>query len=190
MNLQQLYDSLKDRSDKGTTHDYISSYYNERFTPLKDASLSLLEIGVQEGYSMDLWRAWFTRAQLYAIELDEQYRQRTVERINNTFANAKAYMCDGFHADTLSLFEDNSLDYIIEDGPHTLETQIFTAQLWTKKLKPGGVLIIEDIQSPDCHCNEIIKSIENNNNLSARVFDFRNNKHRYDDVIVEITKQA
>ncbi len=189
MNLQEHYNSMQFKSDKGTTHDYIASYYNAKFTALKDASLSLLEIGVQEGYSMNLWRAWFTHAQLYAMELDEQYRQSTVDRINNTFANAKAYMCDGFHTDALSLFADSSLDYIIEDGPHTLGTQIFAAQHWTKKLKPAGVLIIEDVQS-DADCNEIIKSIENNKELCAQVFDFRSKKDRYDDVIVEITKQA
>lgn len=189
MNLQEHYNCMLCKSDKGTTHDYIASYYNAKFTALKDASLSLLEIGVQEGYSMDLWRAWFTHAQLYAMELDEQYRERTVDRINNTFANAEAFMCDGFHTDALSLFADSSLDYIIEDGPHTLVTQIFAAQHWTKKLKPAGVLIIEDVQS-DADCNEIIKSIENNKELCAQVFDFRIKKDRYDDVIVEITKQA
>jgi len=190
MNLQDYYNTMQYNSDKGSTHDYISGYYNEKFTSLKDTPLSLLEIGVQHGWSMDLWHGWFTNAQLYAIELDEQYRKGTIERINETFKNAKGYMCDGYTTDALSLFEDNSLDYIIEDGPHTLTTQIFTAQNWTKKLKPGGVLIIEDIQSPDSHCSDIIKSIENDQNLSAKVFDLRSRKDRYDDVIVEITKHA
>lgn len=180
-----LVDNRQPITDKGTDHDFINGYYNELFTPLRDKEFSLLEIGIQEGYSMDLWRGFFTKAKLYAMDLTWQ---STVDRINNSFVNSSAYLCNGYDLNALQKFEDNSLDFIIEDGPHTVSTQIFAAQYWTKKLKPGGMLFIEDIQNPDTDCFSITHSIRNNPKLTSRVIDLRKNKGRYDDVIIEITK--
>jgi hypothetical protein len=171
-------------TDKGTDHDYINGYYNDLFTPFKNTVFNLLEIGIQEGYSMDLWRGFFTKAELHAIDLTWQ---STVDRVNQ-FENSNAYLCNGFDEYALKLFKDEYFDFIIEDGPHTVPTQIFAAQFWTKKLKPGGILIIEDIQHPETDCELIINSVRNELNLSTRVIDLRANKGRYDDVIVEITK--
>lgn len=172
-------------TDKGTSHDFINGYYNELFSSLKDKEFILLELGIQEGYSMDLWRGFFTKATLHGIDLSWS---STVDRINNHFDNSFAYLCDGYSTEALQLFEDNSLDFIIEDGPHTVPSQIFAVQHWTKKLKPGGILCIEDIQDPNNDCSSIINSISDNKQLVAQVIDLRKNKGRYDDVIVEITK--
>lgn len=185
MDLFQFYHELHPQSDKGTLHSYIFEYYNNLFTPLKDSKFNLLEIGIQEGYSMDLWRGWFTQAILFGIDLSFN---ETVDRVNNTFKNSKAFLRDGFVAETVSLFDNDSFDFIIEDGPHTVETQVFAAQEWSKKLKTNGLLIIEDIQNPDKDCETIIDSIKDRPELSIKVIDLRSRKNRYDDVIVEITR--
>jgi hypothetical protein len=41
----------------------------------------------------------------------------------------------------LSTFEDDSFDYIIDDGPHTLASMVISAQKWIDKVKPSGKLI-------------------------------------------------
>lgn len=181
-----LVDNRQPITDKGTDHDFINGYYNELFTPYKDKEFNMLEIGVQEGYSMDLWRGYFTKATLNAIDLTWK---STVDRLNSTFEKTRAFLCNGYDTLALNLFRDNTLDFIIEDGPHTVATQIFAAQFWSKKLKPGGKLIIEDIQNPSTDCYAIVNPINNDPTLSFRIYDLRKNKGRYDDVIIEITKK-
>jgi hypothetical protein len=45
------------------------------------------------------------------------------------------------------VFSEFKYDVIIDDGPHSLHTQQFTVANYFNLLKPGGVLIIEDIQN-------------------------------------------
>lgn len=174
----------KEITDKGTCHDYINGYYNNKFTSIKDEKITLLEIGVHYGFSMDLWMSWFTNANFIGIEpivLDGLNRHKE----NPKF---KGMNLDAFCKETLDLIPDESIDIIIEDGPHTLPTQIFAADNWSKKLKSGGVLIIEDIQSPDSSVEEIIKNIKNDKNFEINLFDLRSNLGRWDDYIIEIKK--
>jgi hypothetical protein len=187
--LTEKENNPKNVSDKGTWHDYIEGYYDEVFSPVKDKDFSLLEIGIYRGDSINLWRKYFTKANIFAIDYDPA-RQDQVNYIN-TLEKTKAFLLNAYCDDTLNLFDDDSLDYIIDDGPHTLESQIFAAKFWTKKLKTNGKLIIEDIQNPERDCFQILSSISDQKNLCARIIDLRHNKNRYlpDDFIVEVTKK-
>lgn len=48
----------------------------------------------------------------------------------------------------LSLFEDESLDFVYVDGDHSYEEVLFDLTEWFKKLKRGGVIAGHDIVSP------------------------------------------
>ena len=43
------------QSDKGTHHSYIDMYYEETLANYKDKTITLLEIGVNAGRSLELW---------------------------------------------------------------------------------------------------------------------------------------
>lgn len=186
MNLLDFYNNLKnhtDVTDKGTIHTYIQEYYNDKFTPLKNIPISILEIGILNGLSMDFWMSWFTNANFIGIDPCTTQINRLEQN-----PNFKGYSLDAFTFDTLNLFSDESLDIIIEDGPHTLDTQTFAAKNWIKKLKKGGLLIIEDIQNPDEEVYQIIKNIKDDKSLEINLFDLRPKINRYDDYIIEIKK--
>jgi len=187
MKLNTYYNQLQtpEKTDKGTAHDYIEGYYSEVFSPIREKNINLLEIGVALGYSFDLWRGWFPNASLVSIDIETS--QHVIDRIN-TVHNSKGFVQDAFTQKTLDLFEDNFFDFIIEDGPHSVETQLFASTNWVNKLKVGGKLIIEDIQNPDHDVPLIIAPVENNTNYEIKLFDLRPNKGRYDDYIIEITK--
>ena len=184
--LSELFNSIPDKikSDKGTDHDYIDGYYNELFTPLKNKKLNILEIGVQKGYSVSMWRDWFINSNIFAIDADKP----SIESVSN-LARVNGIYANGYCKETLDMFEEDYFDFIVEDGPHSLISQIYTAKHWTKKLKKGGKLIIEDIQNPDNDCDHILNELADSN-MSVKLFDLRNNKsrYRYDDFIIEITK--
>jgi hypothetical protein len=78
---------------------------------------------------------------------------------------------------------DEIFDFVIDDASHKLEDQL-KALRWLPKIKPGGRLIIEDIQDID---NAITAFQETG--VAFNVIDLRHIKGRYDDVIIEIIKQ-
>lgn len=171
-------------TDKGTAHDYISSYYNYEFTD-RLAPIKLVEIGIGDGYSLVLWREWFKNADITAIEKHPYgYNHKKPFQIRG----ATSIFQDAYEKSTIDLFEDNSIDYLIDDGPHTLYSQCYVIENWLPKIKVGGKIIIEDIQEYG-HFEHFKNLIEDNEiNVSMKIFDFRKNKGRYDDLIFEVTK--
>ena len=167
-------------TDKNTTHDYINGYYCDEFTPIKNKNLKILEIGIWEGGSLQVWDSWFTNTEIQAVEINKRkwiYKPEHIKVTNKS----------GYSEDTLNLFEDNYFDYIIDDGPHNVESQIFAIKNWLSKIKIGGKLVIEDVQG-----SSSLKKLEEvciNNKLNYKIVDLRKNKGRFDDLIIEITKK-
>jgi hypothetical protein len=78
-------------------------------------------------------------------------------------------------------------DVIIDDGPHTLQSQIFAVNSYFPMLKPGGILIIEDIQDSN-HLDILTDCLDDRCFDNVRTFDVRRTKGRYDDLIWTVTK--
>ena len=81
-----------------------------------------------------------------------------------------------------------SFDIIIDDGPHTIESQIKCLEFYLPKLNDGGVILIEDIQK-----YEYIETLEEKykelgGDKEVEFYDLRNIKRRYDDLIVVFAK--
>jgi len=189
MTLSELYSntdlnshiSFKFKTDKGTIHNYIDGYYSKKFTPLRFKNINILEIGVHDGLSIGLWRAWFTSANIYGLDNGMYEDWKWV----NTLPNVQAHLIDAYSQEALNMFRDNFFDIIIDDGPHSLDSQKYSLQNWSKKLKVGGTLIIEDIQTPGSVDN-ILRVTPSN--FKSSVYDLRKDKERYDDIILEFVK--
>jgi len=148
MTFEEHYKNTGMESDKGTTHQYIYSFYSEEFTPKKDEKLTLVEIGVKKGNSMILFRDWFINSKIIGIdnklEMIDEYTN-----IVDSITGVEIIYKDAYDNKTCNLFEDESIDYLIDDGPHSTESQIKCVEQWFSKIKKGGKLIIEDIQNFD-----------------------------------------
>jgi len=148
MELSQFYKDKGERSDKGTIHCYIDEWYSSEFTPIRYENLKILEIGINKGDSLILWRDWFTNSEITGIdnmsEMGDDYINIVdkIERVNIIYA-------DAYSPFTSDSFEDNTFDYIIDDGPHSLLSQLLCIKLYYSKLKSGGKIIIEDISDID-----------------------------------------
>lgn len=178
MTLLEQYYTKEYNTDKEDLHCYISEYYSGVFSPYKENDIKILEIGIRHGGSIQLWRDFFTNAAVYGIDSGEE-ATATVD--NCTIIDADAY-----HINTV-ISLPNDFDFIIDDGPHTLESQIRFILLYRDKIKRRGRLIIEDIQSYE-NLNELIKYI-NTDMFSYRVYDLRGVKGRYDDIVLDIQKR-
>lgn len=127
-------------------HNYIAIYNSLNLNPNK-----VLEIGTLYGDSMRLWREMWPNAELHGIdncdeELDKDFITKWTYGENKEW---HFYQGDAYNENTINIID---FDLIIDDGPHTIESQCFTAKHWSTRLNSGGVLVIEDLESFDNAC--------------------------------------
>ena len=98
------------------------------------------------------------------------------------------YQADAYTKSALEVFSEFKYDVIIDDGPHSLHTQQFSVANYFNLLKPGGVLIIEDIQNVH-HLTLLTETLNEEDRKGVRIFDVRETKGRYDDLIWAVIKE-
>ena len=119
-------------------HNY-EAIYRPLFGPNKLEGKDVLEIGVYKGGSVRWWLDEFSANSV--VGMDVQRYNNGIYDDRATYLMMDAYTHKGFDAAK----ELGPYDLIVEDGPHTLKTQVFTAAEYSRLLKPGGWLCIEDI---------------------------------------------
>jgi len=185
MRLSEFYNQLSPKSDKGTEHDYINGYYDAEFTPRKNEYIRIMEIGVLNGESINLWNKYFEDA-MEIVGVDINITNQAISTIQPKGYFPILKIGDAYSDEFAKVQLSDFYDYIIDDGPHTLQSQIQFIELYYPKIKKGGKLIIEDIQS-----KSDLESIEQRLKelkYKYKVFDLTANKGRYDDILIEITK--
>lgn len=122
-------------TDKGSHHSYLP-LYEEWLAPYRERPIRLLEIGVWKGGSLALWSYYFPYAAIYGIDLRPQVDESLFPR-SPCILQGNAYdIVHGFIP---------TFDIIIDDGSHIPSEQILTLDMYSPLLRPGGLLIIEDI---------------------------------------------
>lgn len=176
MNLIELFEITEPKSDKFRGHNY-AEYYSGEFNPKREENLKILEIGVNYGYSMNLWSKFFINSEIIGVDISHQWGNLLDE-----CANVQLYIADAYK-DFHKELKDEYFDYIIEDGSHTYSDQLKAIELYYSKLKTGGKMIIEDIQGMG-YGVELINYCKKQG-FKHKFFDLRG---REDDLILEITK--
>ena len=165
-------------TDKGGypgEHDFVKGYYNEAFKKYQDKEIDLLEIGVFGGASMALWSMYFPKANIIGLDIkdyrNEKYRD--VERV-------KIGVCDAYLPETANQLGD--FDIIIDDGYHDLEHMLLAIKLYLPKVRPGGVLVLEDIADTDWFPH-LIEAVPKELREGIECIDLRENLGRWDDML-------
>lgn len=139
----QVY-GKKYRTDKYTYHNY-TDFYDSLFYNNKSNIRYMIELGILEGRSIQMWKDYFYNATIYGYDYDLK---------NNKFPPR-----NGIHLDymdlanissiesCLSKFTEKSIDIIIDDASHVSTHQRNALQICWKYLKNGGIYIIEDIHT-------------------------------------------
>lgn len=169
-------------TDKEFYHNYITEYYETEFYSKRDVPLKILEVGMYRGGSIRLWLEWFNSATLVGIDNNPSYFLGEI-----TDPRATILFQDGYAKPTVDMFDDNTFDYIIDDGPHTLDSQINVVRLWIDKLKSGGKFIIEDIRSASA-AETIKNSVSDLNLTDVKILDLTSERFWEYNVLLEITK--
>jgi len=137
MNLIEMAKMQSHRTDKYDL-GYINEFYSSLFEPLQTSATAILEIGIYQGNSIKLWRDYFKNATVYGADINFCKSLEGESRVITKYGNA-------YVPSFASTFPDNSFDVVIDDGPHTLDSMFFFLENYIQKVKPGGLLILEDI---------------------------------------------
>lgn len=120
----------------------------KHFKPFKNKRIKLLEIGVGGysnpklgGNSLIMWKKYFPFGRIFAVDL----YKKDVLKTNRIKIFQGSQVDKNFLEQVTS--EIGLLDIIIDDGSHQQEHIIETFKLLFPKLKPGGVYVIEDLQT-------------------------------------------
>lgn len=135
-------------TDKGDYKSYIDNFYEDAFKSRQNVKTDLLEIGFRHGASLALW-SWYS--DLWEILGIDNYSDATLDNLSANIEwisrpNVKTLNANAYSVEVAGRIANN-FDIIIDDGPHSLESQRAALRIYLPKLKPNGVLVIEDIQS-------------------------------------------
>ena len=164
--------------DKGTQHSYID-IYEQIFSSKPRSNINLFEIGIYQGHSLMMWSEYFENSNIVGADID-------ISNIKFNFnSNVKIIEANIVNNNLLNTFLSSygGFDYIIDDGSHKLHDQLYAYSSLSKFLKDDGVYIIEDIENIN-ESKEYFKNLSSN----VEIFDLRNVKNRYDDVLIAIRK--
>lgn len=123
-------------TDKGT-HAYLDVYELLLGNRTID---SLLEVGIQFGNSLRMWQKWMPSTLLLGVDSVDN----GVKNFDLIFGNAYSHE---LMANSLALV--GTFDLIIDDGSHLPADQAFFVLHYHKMLSADGLLIVEDVPSPD-----------------------------------------
>lgn len=148
--LGQKYDTDKSSQRNNVTdsrhcHPY-TLFYDGLFKNKKNKHLKIAELGILDGASLLMWKDYFINAELYGFE----YNNSLIQNFKNNFNNDRITLAniDVTNKDSIinSFNNINKLyDIIIEDTTHKFKDQIRVIENTYQYLKPGGIMIIEDI---------------------------------------------
>lgn len=187
MTLKHIYEYNKDYygfvSDKGTIHSYIE-VYEEILAPYQKTAHDVIEIGIFQGNSLRMWEKYFS-CRVWGVDCDIKPHGGMADL--SEMIKTDKHLIEIFDACNAELvnnkFKDRKFDVIIEDAGHAVEQQVELYNIWKNYLSPNGIYIIEDVQDID-NTRGIFKNLDNEKNIT--IFDRRNLKNRYDDVLVVI----
>jgi demethylmacrocin O-methyltransferase len=147
-------------------HNYVEKY--EKFlSEYRDSDIKIFEIGVDKGYSIKMWKEYFTKAHIYAIDIIDK-REMQEDRVTVLLGSQNDVK---FLEDTDK--EYGPFDIIIDDGSHINEDMTISFVTLFPLLKPGGLYIVEDLHA--CYWPWVQKNVDSNfTNVVKQLLDHVN----------------
>ena len=136
--------------DRGHAYSYL---YNFLFTSIRESAQHILEIGTGQGGSALAFAKYFENATITTVD---NFKPDGIipKSHHGKYANVNALECyeqirviqaDAYKDKTLEELSDRKYDMIIDDGPHTIASQIKCMQMYPALLTDNGILVVEDI---------------------------------------------
>ncbi|MBB3542445.1 glycosyltransferase [Rhizobium sp. BK399] len=142
--LEELYSTHQGKlSDKWQI--YLREY-DRLFGEFRFQDINLLEIGVQNGGSLEIWGQYFASAKkIVGCDINEACRALNYDdpRISLVIGDATE---ENIYQEITNI--SDAFDVIVDDGSHTSGDIIKTFFRYFSRLKEGGIYVVEDL-----HCS-------------------------------------
>ena len=136
------------KEHKGKISDNWSLYLNEwdrLFAPYRGQQIRLLEIGIQNGGSLEIWGKYFSKAEkIVGCDIDQKCDQLRYDdaRIKVIVSDANSDDCE-----SKILQQAPSFDVIIDDGSHKSSDIVRWFPRYFPSLDDGGIYAVEDLHA-------------------------------------------
>jgi 23S rRNA U2552 (ribose-2'-O)-methylase RlmE/FtsJ len=129
-----------DRYDTDKGPRYLS-YYEKFFHPRKDKPVKLLELGVHNGGSLQMWRDYFVNGTIFGVDISPPSLP--------DYTRIHLFSGDACEQQVFDLIAERTKttiwDIIIDDASHMGGSSIKTFDmLFRDHLSPGGLYVLED----------------------------------------------
>ena len=114
--------------------------YEKYFSSLKNSKINILEIGVEGGDSLRIWREYFTNANICGIDIDKKDF-----KIDNTEILQGDQSDKNFLKTLIDKYKN--FDIIIDDGSHQAKHINTSFKFLFPYLNNNGIYVIEDLQT-------------------------------------------
>ncbi len=129
-------------SDKWESYLHV---YWEELQHIQNSSADILEIGIQNGGSLEIWAKFFPKVnKIFGYDNDPKCGSLKFDD-----PRIKVFVGDASSKDsavTIQKFSSN-LGLVIDDGSHKSSNIIRSFLLFFPQLNPGGIFIIEDLHA-------------------------------------------
>lgn len=132
--LQQIFD--------GTERIHKLRHYLPIYQAVLTRTERMLEIGVDRGGSLDMWRQYMPNATIVGLDINPRAAQ-----YDDPGGNVHVRIGDQTDIRFLEAVFDEfgTFDTVLDDGGHTPKQMIGSFQYLFPRLKPGGVYLVEDV---------------------------------------------
>ncbi|MCB1471310.1 MAG: class I SAM-dependent methyltransferase, partial [Rhizobiaceae bacterium] len=121
-------------------HTTYFKVYDALFSKYRGKEITFVEIGVLGGGSLFMWRDFFgPKARIIGVDLNPNAR-KWAEHGFEIFVGSQSD--EGFWEDFCARV--GPVDIVLDDGGHTYDQQITTAECLLENIRDGGMLVVED----------------------------------------------
>ena len=133
---------IKHNTDKVYHHRY-DRFYPIFLEKLRDKVFNMCEIGIDNCQSINFWRDYFPKANIYAIDIkDKKFCEKDLQNVKTIIGDQSSI--NGINQ---IIQQIDMCDFILDDGSHHPDHQLNTfKELFEKRLNYGGIYIIEDTE--------------------------------------------
>lgn len=133
-------------SDDRHCHPY-TMFYSSLFKSKRNSPITIAEIGIAHGASLLMWEEYFPNAIVHGFEKWDRFMIPFREKYSSHERIKTFYTCVRDETKLSESFAESGTKYdiLIDDSSHQFPDQARILKIAHTVLKPGGVLIIEDI---------------------------------------------
>ncbi|MCL2369294.1 MAG: class I SAM-dependent methyltransferase, partial [Alphaproteobacteria bacterium] len=141
-----LYDMFLQNKDESIHkwHHYFQ-IYERHFAKYRGRKVNILEIGVDQGGSMRMWKKYFGKnATVFGLDIDPSALKHRDDK-NGIHVYIGDQSCPTFMRELMQRLP--KIDILIDDGGHTTKQQINTFKECYDKIADDGVYLCEDLHT-------------------------------------------